>query len=158
MALNDIQIPKQFIPVHGSEGFHVRGITFEDLIFLIDNSKPELEALALMMGQSINKDAEQSDRTASATLAAMTTINPRLAALIIACASGAAGEEVDRRSIEIARQLPLPVQTEALVSVAKLTFEVSGGIKKFVELVYGTLVLIDQMAKGGDLGNTGTTG
>lgn len=157
MALNDIEIPRLHIPVHGSKGFYVRGVTFEDLNFLIDNNQEAIQNLALMLGQATDRGADEADRRASAMLASMTTIDPVLAAQIIACASGNAGEEVAESDIVTARQLPLTVQTEALVSIARLTFEVSGGIKKFVELVFGTLVLIDQMAKGENL-NTGTTG
>lgn len=53
---------------------------------------------------------------------------PDLTASIIALGEGDANDD----AIKAARSLPAPVQLEVLVSLAELTFEEVGGIKKFV--------------------------
>ena len=154
MALIDIVIPEEKIPVSEGKFFTVRGLTFEELDFLMSVNAAEVNALAAMLASVVSPDENESNKSASATMAAMQTTRPKLASQIIACASG----DYSEAAIDKARLLPLPVQTEALVNIARLTFEVNGGIKKFVELLMGTLILLQRMAKADPEGNTGSTG
>lgn len=156
MALIDIVIPYEEVPVSEGQVLKLRGITFEDLDFLMSKNAKELNALAAMLASAIDDTAEQADKTASATMASMQVTRPTLASQIIACASGDYSEEAIGR----ARLLPLPVSMEALTVISKLTFEVNGGIKKFVELLMGTIMLLQKMSQTDPVlsNNTGTTG
>lgn len=154
MALIDIKLPEVKIPVSEGQNFTVRGITFEDLDFLISVNAVEINALAAMLAATVGQDSDQADKSAAATMAAMQTTRPTLAAQIIACASGDNSPE----AIAIARSLPVTVQTEALIKITHLTFEVNGGIKKFIELLVGTITLIHDLNKADSESSTGSTG
>lgn len=143
MALRDISIPTAEIAVSEGQNLTVRGITFEDLDFLMTVNAGEVNALAAMLATTVDQSSEEADRATTALMSVVQVTRPQLAAQIIACASGDSGAE----AVSNAKRLPFPVQAQALSEIARLTFEVNGGIKKFVELLLGTLILLENMKK-----------
>lgn len=144
MALIDIKIPSKEILVSEGNTFTVRGITFEGLDYLMSVNAKEVNALAAMLATTMDQSIDEADKSSAQMMAMIQTTRPQLAAQIIACASGDCSAEAVTRAL----QLPVPVQADALNEITRLTFEVNGGIKKFIELLLGTLILLRNMSQG----------
>jgi hypothetical protein len=127
MGLKHIKLPEAQIELPGGDKFSVRGLSLDDIAFLMSRHGDELRTL-------FDSFAAQGEVTTDAIAAfAIPVIRtaPVIAAELIACGAG----EVDDESIQIARSLPFPVQVDALEKVARLTFEAGGGPKKLLETV-----------------------
>lgn len=122
MALSDIAVPTETISV-GRHSFSVRGLSFEDVTALIQRHQAALESMIGMYGKASDADLLQF----------LIRESPTLAAQIIALASDEPDQEL------AVRKLPMPAQVDALTAVAKLTFEETGGVKKFAGQIAGLL-------------------
>ena len=125
MGLRGITLPEAKIELPGG-GFAVRGLSLDDIIFLVQRHGAGLqEAFNRMMATT----GELSTDTVASFALPFLQAAPEIAAEMIACASG------DKEAADVAARLPFPVQIEALEQIARLTFEASGGPKKLVESV-----------------------
>lgn len=138
MGLKNIKLPSADIEFSGGK-FAVRGLSFDDIAFLVARNKDSLSNL-------FNQFQDQGDLSldnASAFILPLIETAPRLAAEIIACGAG------DADDWEVARQLPFPVQVEALEGIIDLTFSAEGGPKKVLEavvrLAQGTSALMETL-------------
>lgn len=140
MALSDYTAPRKKIDLGGGNSIEVRGLGMEDVSFLVSVHSDDMDAVVEMFRpnktssekitpESIVKKAQEDD----GMIAGLLQTFPLLAANIIAVAC----DEPDQLSS--ARRLPLPKQTEALIEIARLTFEDAEGFKKFVGNVAAVL-------------------
>lgn len=147
MGLKNFKLPTADIALPGGEGksFSVRGLSLDDIAYLIRNHKAKLGELfdefqTLEGGDGVNLDAPES--LVRMMLPLMEAV-PRLMADIIACASGDAG------NWKIATQLPFPLQVEAIEKTLLMTFSAEGGLKKVLEtvirLAQGTTALVKDL-------------
>lgn len=125
MGLRGIKIPEARIELPDG-GFAVRGLSLDDIMFLVQRHGAGLQAA---FAQMMASDGELSTDTVAGFALPFLTSAPKIAAEVIACASG------DKDAADVAAGLPFPVQIEALEQIARLTFEASGGPKKLVESV-----------------------
>lgn len=138
MALSDYTVPRKQVDLGGGNSIEVRGLGMEDVSFLVSVHSDDMDAVVEMFRpkssgpitpDSIVKKAQEDD----GMIAGLLQTFPLLAANIIAVAC----DEPDQLST--ARRLPLPKQTEALIEIARLTFEDAEGFKKFVGNVAAVL-------------------
>lgn len=123
MALSDLVIPTKEIRI-GKTSISVRGLGFDDVAILISNNRKSLEQAIEMFGGSSDAQA------AMASVATKLLIElPDLVAQVIACACDEPGEA------KKVRRLSAPIQLEAILAIGQLTFEETGGVKKFAEQV-----------------------
>jgi len=122
MALTDIVLPSATVDAGSGQSFTVRGLCFDDLIFLMQTDPG---GLATILAE-INAGGVP-DQIVESHLTEIMAKVPGLPASVIACAS----DDTSEAAVAIARRLPLPVQISALVSIIQLSFEPVGGVKKF---------------------------
>lgn len=108
----------------------VRGISLDDIMKLVRIHGKDIAAFFddLKVGPESSVAAPS---TAELVITALKTI-PEVVADLIVLATDAAPS--DKASL-VARRLPLPVQTKAIMEIARLTFEEHGGVGEFVETV-----------------------
>lgn len=148
MALSDYEIPRTTIKLDKRNKIEVRGLGLEDVSFLVRIHKGEVDDLINAFRKKVvnndpAKNAEGNfDPTAIDDLVKSGGDDliygflqqfPLLAANVIAVACD------EPNSWQTARQLPLPTQVEALLAIARLTFEDAEGFKKFVGNVSAVL-------------------
>lgn len=127
MALSDLVLPTHDVVV-GSGKFSVRGVAASDLAWLMQHHDKELEYL-IDAAKRLDDQALDDKDAVTGFLRAIVKNLPELAAAIIACAS----DDRTEGAVSKAKQLPLPVQLDALLAVGRLTFEAYGGVKKFAD-------------------------
>lgn len=123
MTLAALELPTHTLKV-GNTDLTVRGLAFGDVALLIQNNRDELDRLIGMFTSEEKLDADAGDMVFQ-----FVSQMPALAAKVIAYAAdepGLAGK---------AARLPLPTQLDAVMAIGRLTFEESGGVKKFAEQV-----------------------
>lgn len=150
MALTDLQFPEAEITV-GDGRFSVRGLTFSDIHWLMGEIPAEVDALVAMMVEMTSEGGENNAE--AALMARLQATRPVLAARIIACASG----DTSPAAVSIAERLPAPCAIDALANIARLTFEVHGGIKKFVDVLAGVFLMVQEYNRQTAEPNTGST-
>lgn len=149
MALSDYVVPRTEIKIGIDNSMSVRGLALEDITFLVSVHKEDIDTLIEMfraksMAHVTNKSApggvinpalidEMVRKSGDDLISGFLQQFPLLAANVIATACD------EPESWQAARTLPLPLQIEALLSVAKLTFEDAEGFKKFVGNVAAVL-------------------
>lgn len=126
MGLKHLKLPEAHIELPGG-GFAVRGLSLNDIAFLVQRHGAKLQALFTQF--TTNATGEISTEAVAAFALPLIQAAPEIAAELIACASG------DPDDADIAASLPFPVQVEALEKLASLTFDASGGPKKLLETV-----------------------
>lgn len=122
MALRDYK-PKTDVLHVGQERIEVRGLNTRDLSILFDAYRDDLVALHTLWSANTSAPTDFS-RTSAVLVEAVRTL-PALVSGVIAMACG----EPD--ATENAASLPFPVQLDAMVKIAALTFEESGGLGNF---------------------------
>lgn len=132
MALSDYKIPRTEVPLDAANTVSVRGLNLEDVAFLVQVHKNDIDAVIEAIKGNIEKGSTPEDVAAAVeskgtdVLTSVIQQSPLLVANIISTAS----DEPD--AWETAVKLPVPVQIEILLNVAKLTFNDIDGFKKFV--------------------------
>lgn len=138
MSLKAIKLPQAVVELPDGS-FTVRGLSLDDLAYLVQRHSAKLQELFNTFAASSELTTEDVVQFALPMIQAA----PEIAAELIACASG------DPEDASIAGQLPFPVQIDALEKVARLTFETGGGPKKLVEtvirLAQGTTSLLESL-------------
>jgi len=123
MALKNILIPTQEFVVRG-ETIKVRGLSFADIAYLIGEHKDDLEEIVRRA-----REGASSGEDMSGMVAGLIREMPDLAAKIVACAAD------EPEAADVVKRLPFPTLLEILMAVGRLTFEETGGVKKFAENV-----------------------
>lgn len=113
------------LPVPGDEevSFDVRGVSLPDLSALMQK---HARAITALYSKYAKGDADFEKGLESDVAAALIAEVPALVASIIAQVSDGVMDD------ETAARLPLPVQTDALVSIGELTFSGEGALEKFM--------------------------
>lgn len=124
MPLAGYQPERRKIVLAGDNHFFVRGLSLTDLAVLIREHMPDMDAVfELFQSLDTLKPEELTPLILSVTSQA-----PGLAANVIALAAGE-GDASD------AERLPAPVQVQAILEIAHLTFTEVGGVGKAMEMI-----------------------
>lgn len=126
--LSEVVIPTRSIKV-GESSFDVQGLSLSILSDLIQNHLEDVSS-ALAVIDEMQK-ADLSEESLIASILGIVKEAPKLVAKLIVLASGDDSE----KAVEVAINLPTPVQIEAVRAVYELTVEDVGGIKKFKNLL-----------------------
>jgi hypothetical protein len=136
MSLKDFVIRKEQVAFRGGV-LEVRGLALNDVTVLIRDHLTELSRLF----ELYDNDETRNTAMAESAKFAIELIkeSPQVVASMIALSSD------EPSLVNVAAQLPLPVQVETVRKIIELTFEEAGGAKKFldslVELVSGVMPL-----------------
>lgn len=125
MGLN-FTLPTEKVVFPGGD-LTVRGLSLEDVTTLVRHHGAALSGLFATITAAKSGEVDLDNMTAMAS--ALATAAPRAAAEAIAIAA----DEPDK--VDLAGQLNLTVQIEALEKIGALTFTSEGGIKKVLETV-----------------------
>lgn len=131
MGLRDLKFATTKISLDDEQFFEVRGISMTDLMAVVAVHGPQLSIMFSKLTEERNEElsfAIDNDATRK-MLYSMSTEFPEVVAAAIALASDAYDEE----GVRIARQLPFPVQVQAVEEIFKLTFRSEGEVKKLIE-------------------------
>lgn len=132
MSLRTFTPPSAEI-MHGDKpAFTVRGLSLADLSHMMRSHMPDIQ---VVVGMWQTFQAAGPDGDINPLLTVLAADAPILAAHIIACGAG------DPEAHEFAKQLPIPLQIEALSQIFRLTFEEYGGLEK-------TVAALGKMAAG----------
>lgn len=149
MALSNYSIPRTTIALGDGNEISVRGLNTEDISFLVQVHKADVDAVVAMMRGTI-KDAKTPDEIAAAvtkqgdeTLLLAVQHFPLLIGNIIANAAD------EPEAWDNATKLPAPVQLEALLAIVRHTFNDVDGFKKFVGNVTAVLRSVSQKPQAG---------
>lgn len=142
MALKTYTIPR--LPVLLTEGneIQVRGLNLDDVSFLVQVHRDDVDKIiAAFRSEVPSLDPEAVDAAVrergNAMISVLLQHFPIVAGNVIAVASD------EPEQWDVAQKLPVPVQIDALVKVAKLTFNDFDGFKKFL----GNVLAVVQSAK-----------
>lgn len=124
MGLKNLVIPEVAIEIPGNEPLVVRGLGIDSVMFLVRHHREKLELL-FEQAQSGKISAESAEAVALEVI----SVSGVMAAMIIACGAGEPDEW------QIAMNLPIDIQTEALLQIGLLTFASEGGVEKFMQTV-----------------------
>lgn len=126
MTLAAYQIQKKQVSFMGGS-FHVKGLSLDDISILMRDYLADIDLLFKMY----EKEEMRESAVAESAKFAIGIVRdaPALVGLLIALSAG----EPD--AVDIARQLPIPVQIDVVKAVIELTFEEAGGAKKFLDSV-----------------------
>ena len=130
----DLVIPTREVEFPGAGSFSVRGLSLDDVALLFREHVKVFEDTY----EKIKEDDQIDMRVVAETLLSTA---PECAAEIIALA----GDALDQ--ISKAKKLPLPVQLNALVDIAGLTFHSEDDVKKTLELVIQSSTMIRSLIK-----------
>jgi hypothetical protein len=111
--------------------FSVEGLSFDKFATLIREHLSDVEAVFNLVDSIRNGTTDLTEADVERIIIAAAEEAPGLVANIIALASGEEGPE----AVIGARNLPLPVQLEVILTVVDLTFSEVGGIKKAWETI-----------------------
>lgn len=128
MPLAGYQPERRQIVLSGDNSFFVRGLSLTDLSVLIREHMPDMHAVFELF-QSL--DTLKPDELTPVVMS-ITSQAPGLAANVIALAAGE-GDASD------AARLPAPVQVQAILEIAHLTFTEVGGVGKAMEMIAALL-------------------
>ncbi len=129
MQLSTFDIPVREVKFR-SGTLYVRGVATADITMLLSDHLDQLNNIFGLYGLDGDKAPDEAQQTAIVSNALQFAINlvaksPELVAkLITNCTEGL--------PIELVRQMPAPVQVDAIRAIFDLTFEEHGGAKKFL--------------------------
>lgn len=131
------------------ESFGVRGLNSQDIAILVETHSDTLDELFRLLGDSFsvkNTDQELVEKfdTKMAQVALhVAQKTPQFLAAVIALASAENQQDGDFIELmKVAQTLPMPIQVNAVIEIAQLTFHEVGGIKKFISQVSQFLVAL----------------
>lgn len=132
MALSNYQIPRTTIPLGNENNMAVRGLNLEDISFLVQVHKNDVDSVVSLFQGKIGKDktpegvAKVVQKNGSELIVELIQRFPLLIANVICVAAD------EPEQWENASKLPMPVQVEAVLAIATHTFNDVDGFKKFV--------------------------
>lgn len=128
MGLKSLVIPEVAIKVPGNEDLVVRGLGIDSVMFLVRHHREFLEEL-FERAQA----GEISGDSAEGLAIEVISKSGVMAGMLIACGAGEPDEW------QKAMQLPVSIQTEALLHIGVLTFAADGGVEKFMQTVVNVM-------------------
>lgn len=160
MALSNYQIPRTKVDLDPENSISVRGLNLEDISFLVQVHKNDVDNVVAMFQGKLGKDktpegiSKAVQDNGDAMLVELIQKFPMLIANVISVAAD------EPEAWETASKLPMPVQVEAVLAITKRTFNDVDGFKKFVGNVSAVLQSVatqsPQMMKAAKK-STGTT-
>lgn len=128
MGLKNLVIPEVAIKVPNNDDLVVRGLGIDSVMFLIRHHRDMLEDL-------FNKTQSGEIDLGNAEKFAVNLISESgvLCGMIIACGAG------EPENWQLAMQLPVSIQVEALYQIGVLTFAAEGGVEKFMQTVLSVM-------------------
>lgn len=123
MGLRDLRLPTAEVKTQGGT-FSVRGLGFADISVLFTN---HAETLAPLYAAHVVGEDNLTDDGFKGVGLLLIQAAPEAVAEMIALASD------DPGSVDIARNLPLPVQLDAVIKIGGLTFGGEDDVKNFAE-------------------------
>lgn len=139
MLLKDFVIPRKRIELPGKAVngvkpfFEVRGLTLDDLTFLVQQHLDPI-VRAVKMYQESREDILRTGNLQGFVLALARDF-PALAAEVISAAS----DSLDDETRNVAAKLPISVQIVALTEITRLTVEDAGGLGNLLAEMRGRL-------------------
>jgi hypothetical protein len=130
MALAEFKKQTRTFDLKGGS-FTVEGLSFDKFATLIREHLSDVEAVFNLVDSIRNGTTDLTETDVEKIIIAAAEEAPGLVTNIIVLASGEEGPE----AINGARNLPLPVQLEVILTVVDLTFSEVGGIKKAWETI-----------------------
>lgn len=131
MGLSSYKPVTKQIEIGGGEFFLVKGLSVTDVRTLVAQYYPDLEVIAERFA-AIGQDVLETDNVNKFVFEIVRQA-PQIVATIIALGNYEDEPTPNFALLErSARLLPFPVQTEALLALAELTFREAGGPKKFL--------------------------
>jgi hypothetical protein len=124
-GLKGIVLARETVPVPGGGSVDVRGLSYSDIRSVFELFP---QAASKFFDIVSDQGAGTAVNNAGIAVALMKEL-PEVAAALIAHASD------EPESLAVALTLPIPVQTDLLVAIGKLTFATEGGAKKFLQTV-----------------------
>lgn len=134
MGLKDIKIPEELVKTPGGD-FAVRGLSLDDILTLAGRHLPLMsELFDTFSGNSLDAPDGSFDKaTTGQVAAALARTAPDAVADVITLAGGYGLD--DKEALKAAKNLPFPVQIDALEKVGKLTFTSEDALGKSVAAV-----------------------
>jgi len=128
VGLKNLVIPEVAIKVPNNDDLVVRGLGIDSVMFLIRHHRDMLEDL-------FNKTQSGEIDLGNAEKFAVNLISESgvLCGMIIACGAG------EPENWQLAMQLPVSIQVEALYQIGVLTFAAEGGVEKFMQTVLSVM-------------------
>jgi len=120
----------------GENSLNLRGLSANDVLAIIYENKSVIEDIMTLAEAAGIKNGLPSDNKLIEFIGTVSIRAPYIVASVIAHAS----DEPDE--FEAASKLPLPVQTDALTEIARLTFNDRAGFERFVGNVKAALASI----------------
>jgi hypothetical protein len=140
MSLSQVVIETRNIKFKGGE-FSLSGLTFNELTGILLRDGDEVSAAYKLFEKHAGPNVENGEEGMQKFGLALVNLLPDLTAKLIAASCG------EPEAWAVARKLPAPIQTEALVAIAQLTFEEPAAVKKFIEnLILAAKASSDTMA------------
>lgn len=136
MGLRNIVIPRERVDLGDGQGFEVRGISLFDIMSVLNDYGPQM---AMMFGRVMAMKAEGGQFDNMAIKKAITDVSGEFPD-VLAAALSLAADDYTGEAIEVAKQLPMPKQIEAVEKVFALTFRSEGDLKKLVESLVEMMV------------------
>lgn len=116
----------KFQSADGEQSFNLRGLAANDVLAIIYENKSVIEDIVTLAEQSGVTKKLHDDKALIEFMGTVAVRAPYIVASVIAHAA----DEPDEW--ENASKLPMPVQTEALIEIARLTFNDKAGFERFV--------------------------
>lgn len=136
MPLATYKPPTFTIKLGPNNSFQVRGLTGSHFSMLIESNLDAFEVIFGVFDEAMksadNPDKLTSDNIQSWLVQVIKNV-PRLAPSVIAFATDEDSSFEDK--LNGAMSLPMPLQIEAIMEIARLTFDEVGGVKKFISQI-----------------------
>lgn len=139
MLLKDYVIPRSDIPLPGKAVngvkpfFQVRGLTLDDLTFLISQHLGPITR-AVKLYQESREDILKTGNLQGFVMTLARDF-PELGAEVISAAS----DSLDPETRNVAKQLPIATQIKALAEITRLTLEDAGGLGNLLAEMRGQI-------------------
>lgn len=134
--LHDFTIPTTTVTYKGNPVLDVRGLSFNDIAYLINRHREDLDMLVKLWDEYSKQG--NFDETKEAVLLQYGFELVQQAPGILAHVIAVASDSIDRHE-HIAR-LPATVQIDALKAIGRMTIEDFGGTKKMLETLWTTVL------------------
>lgn len=144
MSLLNFQIATKKV-TFGGGALEFRGLSLNDVSALMGNHLAEIDTLFQMYEKEEQRDTAVQEAVKFATT--IVSKSPMIAAKMIALTSVDDDDSQLAAKVAVAERLPLPVQVECVRAVFEITFQESGGAKKFLDSVMGAVTRMRATAK-----------
>jgi hypothetical protein len=134
-----VPAPERIVQVSDSEGFAVRGLSPHQVFSLYKRHTGELSALFDRIMVSVRDKGEADHSDIESVVLALVADAPTVLSELIVLGSGGDADDAENfeQAFQVAQQLTLPVQVDALTKIGELTFTSDMPPGKFATLVIG---------------------